>query len=136
MGITVFYLFSVFTSFVMGSSMESVKENVIKSTIFYYDIEEVEFPYAMKQTLRFIGKTHLKYAVFNFDKNKMFSYTFVFDKKLISQYSIFIEVKKKFGEATLVTPLNYFWDLGEYIIVLNKNILRMTLKSYIENYNK
>ncbi|MCD2372832.1 hypothetical protein, partial [Borreliella burgdorferi] len=119
MGITVFYLFSIFASFVLGSSMESVKENVLKSTIFYYDVEEVEFPYARKQTLQFIAKTHLKYAVFNFDKNKMFSYTFVFDKKLISQYAIFIEVKKKFGEATLVTPLNYLWDLGDSIIVLN-----------------
>ncbi|WP_434239132.1 hypothetical protein VSX39_03340 [Borreliella burgdorferi] len=136
MGITVFYLFSIFASFVLGSSMESIKENVLKSTIFYYDVEEVEFPYARKQTLQFIAKTHLKYAVFNFDKNKMFSYTFVFDKKLISQYAIFIEVKKKFGEATLVTPLNYLWDLGDSIIVLNKNILRMTLKSYISNYNK
>ncbi|WPM05676.1 hypothetical protein QIA41_00930 [Borreliella sinica] len=136
MGITVFYLFSIFTSFAIGSSMESVKDNILKNTIFYYDIEEVEFPNVRKQTLQFIAKTHLKYAVFNFDKNKMFSYTFVFDKKLISQYAIFIEVKKKFGEATLVTPLNYLWDLGEFIIVLNKNILRMTLKSYIENYNK
>ncbi len=43
MGITVFYLFSVFTSFVMGSSMESVKENVIKSTIFIMILKKLNF---------------------------------------------------------------------------------------------
>ncbi|AWG43015.1 hypothetical protein CR532_03460 [Candidatus Borreliella tachyglossi] len=132
MGITVFYLFSIFLSFAIGDNIESVENNVRQNSIFYYDVEEVEFPYAKTQTLKFEGKSHLRYAYFNFDKNKLYSYTFVFDKKLISQYSIFLSVKDKFGDATSVAPFNYLWDVGDFVVALNGNILRMTLKSYID----
>ncbi|BCR21257.1 hypothetical protein [Borrelia miyamotoi] len=132
MGITVFYLFSVFLSFKFGDNFKSVEENVRKNSIFYYDIKEVEFPFAKTQTLRFDGKISLRYAYFNFDQDRLYSYTFVFDRKLISQYSIFLSVKEKFGDATVVTPFNYLWDIGDSIIALNSNILRMTLKSYID----
>ncbi|ASQ29405.1 hypothetical protein CDQ96_03295 [Borrelia miyamotoi] len=132
MGITVFYLFSVFLSFKFGDDFKSVEENIRKNSVFYYDIKEVEFSFAKTQTLRFDGKSSLRYAYFNFDKDRLYSYTFVFDRKLISQYSIFLSVKEKFGDATVVTPFNYLWDIGDSIIALNSNILRMTLKSYID----
>ncbi|QMU99414.1 hypothetical protein F0310_03270 [Borrelia sp. A-FGy1] len=131
MGITVVYLFSIFLSFKMRDNVVSVENNVRQNPIFYYNIEEVEFPYAKTNVLKFQGKTHIRYAYFNFDKNQLYSYTFVFDKKLISQYAIFLSVKEKFGEANIVTPFNYFWDIGDFVIALNGNILRMTLKSYV-----
>ncbi|UER67811.1 hypothetical protein LKV13_03375 [Borrelia sp. BU AG58] len=131
MGITVFYLFSVFLSFQLGDSVASVEENVRRHSIFYYDVEEIEFFYAKTQTLKFEGKTHIRYAYFNFDGNKLYSYTFVFDKKLISQYAIFLSVKEKFGEASVVTPFNYIWNIGDFVIALNGNVLRMTLTSYV-----
>ncbi|AHH03658.1 Hypothetical protein BHY_0707 [Borrelia nietonii YOR] len=131
MVITVFYLLSVFLSFKMGDNVKSVEDNVSQNSIFYYDLEEVEFSYAKTQTLRFEGKSPLRYAYFNFDKDKLYSYTFVFDRKLISQYSIVLGVKEKFGDATVVTPFDYIWDVGDSIVVLSSNILRMTLKSYV-----
>ncbi|AHH12685.1 Hypothetical protein BHO_0049300 [Borrelia hermsii YBT] len=131
MVITVFYLLSVFLSFKMGDNVKSVEDNVSQNSIFYYDLEEVEFPYAKTQTLRFEGKSPIRYAYFNFDKDKLYSYTFVFDKKLISQYSIVLGAKEKFGDVTVVTPFNYIWDVGDSIIVLSSSILRMTLKSYV-----
>ncbi|ETZ18841.1 hypothetical protein BDCR2A_00814 [Borrelia duttonii CR2A] len=54
---------------------------------------------------------------------------------MVSQYSIVLSVKEKFGDASVVTPFNYVWDIGDSIIVLNDNILRMTLKSYINGEN-
>ncbi|AHH10855.1 hypothetical protein bcCo53_000662 [Borrelia coriaceae] len=131
MGITVFYLLSVFLSFKIGDSVKSVEDTVRKTSVLYYDIEEVEFPHAKTEILRFEGRPSVRYAYFNFDKDKLYSYTFVFDKKLITQYSIVLSVKEKFGDATVVTPFNYVWDVGDSIIALNNNILRMTLKSYI-----
>ena len=136
MGITIFYLFSIFLSFKMGDSVAAVEDNVRQNSIFYYDVEEVEFSYAKTQTLKFEGKTHIRYTYFNFDADKLYSYTFVFDKKLISQYAIFLSIKEKFGDASVVTPFNYFWDLGDFVIALNGNILRMTLKTYVSGDNK
>ena len=135
MEFTVFYLFSIFLSFKFGDDFKFVKKNIQKNPIFYYDIKEVEFSFTETQTLKFDGKSPLKYAYFNFDKNKLYSYAFVFDKKLISQYSIFLAVKEKFGDATVVTPFNYLWDIDNSIIALNNNILRMTLRSYIDKAN-
>ncbi|AHH08631.1 hypothetical protein baBA2_000656 [Borrelia anserina] len=131
MVITVSYLFSIFLSFKMGEGVKSVENNIHQNSIFYYNVEEVEFSYVKTQTLRFEGKRSVRYAYFNFDKDKLYSYTFVFDRKSISQYSVFLSIKEKFGNATVVTPFNYIWDIGSSIIVLNNNILRMTLKSYV-----
>ncbi|ANF34116.1 hypothetical protein A7978_03325 [Borrelia turicatae] len=131
MGITVFYLFSVFLSFKIGENVKFVEDNVRQTSILYSDIEEVEFPYAKTQILKFKGKTPIRYAYFSFDNDRLYSYTFVFDKKLISQYSIVLSIREKFGDAIVVTPFNYIWDVGDSIIALNSNILRMTLKSYV-----
>ncbi|AHH06725.1 Hypothetical protein BCD_0659 [Borrelia crocidurae DOU] len=135
MGITVFYLFSIFLSFNLGDNVKTVEDNMKRNSIFYYDIEEVEIASVNTQILNFRGKICVKNAYFSFDKYKLYSYTFVFDKKLVSQYSIVLSVKEKFGDASIVTPFNYVWDIGDSIIVLNDNILRMTLKSYINGEN-
>ncbi|BCR22072.1 hypothetical protein [Borrelia sp. HM] len=136
MGITVFHLFAIFLSFKFGDDFKSVEKNIQKNPIFYYDVKEVEFSFTETQMLKFNGKSPLKYSYFNFDKNKLYSYTFVFDKRLISQYSIFLAIKEKFGDATVVTPFNYLWYIDNVIIALNNNILRMTLKSYIDKVDK
>ncbi|WP_024653386.1 hypothetical protein [Borrelia persica] len=136
MGITVFYLFSVFLSFKLGDDVKSIEDNVKGNSIFYYDIDEVEIVSLKTQILNFKGKTSVIDAYFSFDnKDKLYSYTFVFDKKLIPQYSIILSINEKFGDPIIVTPFNYVWDIGDSVIVLSHNILRMTLKSYINGEN-
>ena len=110
----------------IGDSFDNVKDKLKKDNqLFNYKEEDVVFDESSrsKNIISSLGYGFLKNAVFQFNKEKLYTMSFYLDSSKIDYFSLSKSFKDKWGIPSEVTPNNFMWENNSVRILLEKPLI-------------